>query len=164
MEVILNEAEQKIAKFIGKLRKNNAEGQGYKSTPYGRNIDIIEAESVAAEMAFCKLANLYPDLSPGEKDNDADATTYYGKTVDVKQTPYQDGHLLVKPVKKIGDVDYYVLMIGEMPTFRFAGFVSEHDIIKPGKIKQTGYTNSYSMDQEELEKDLNKLLAEKGGG
>ena len=56
---------------------------------------MTDLEGIGAELIYCKVNNLYPDL---ETDiyplPEEDAITKQGLRVDVKSTKYPNGHLL----------------------------------------------------------------------
>ena len=110
-----------------------------------------------AELSFCRLCDIEFDSSTIQEENHfnkADAIMKDGRTVDVKNTTYPSGKLLVRTGKEKKYVDIYVLMIGVFPTFRFSGYIKYKDIIKPELIKNLGKGDSYCLDQS----DLNKYL------
>ena len=61
--IALTQGEQRIAKFIGKCRNQHKIFLGLKNTKIdtAKTNETIDVNGFAAEMAFCKLHNLYPD-------------------------------------------------------------------------------------------------------
>ena len=78
-------------------------------------------------------------------------------TIDVKNTTYKNGRLLVRLGKEKKYVDGYALMTGEFPTFTFSGWSSYDQIINPDNIGTLGNysTKSYILNQYQLNKELN---------
>ena len=110
-----------------------------------------------AELAFCRLCDIKFDNSTVDGENyfnKDDAIMKDGRTVDVKNTVYPSGRLLIRIGKEKKYVDIYVLMIGVLPNFRFSGYIDYKDIIKPELIKNFSRGDSYCLNQS----DLNKYL------
>jgi hypothetical protein len=110
-----------------------------------------------AELAFCRLCNVSFDSSTIEKESHftkVDATLKNGKTVDVKNTVYSSGKLIVRTGKEQKIVDLYALMIGTFPNFIFSGWASYEQIIQPKFIKDLGWGSAYTLTQNELNKEL----------
>jgi hypothetical protein len=152
----LNEIEQSICKHIAEQRYLNARKKGIVDRKLGgQTTEITDLDGFGAEMAFCKIANCYPDLKIG-LDNDYDCL-YNGLKIDVKQTKYKKGRLLATLKKTNSDVDIYVLMIGEFPNYEFIGWARKDDLIKPENIKDLGRGNGYVLEQSQL-KSKEELL------
>jgi len=86
-------------------------------------------------------------------EDKGDARLHTGKRVDVKTTSCPDGHLLAPRWKK-PTVDYYALMISETPWFRFAGFMSATDLLRPERLRDLGWGKGYVASQGELSKGI----------
>jgi len=110
-------------------------------------------EGFCAELAFCKLANIYPDISIHQEINKVDCT-YLGNSIDVKQTPYQDrGHLIIKQTLAVDcNVDLFVLMTGTCPEFTYKGWAYREELIQRENITDMGYANDkpYALQQYQL--------------
>jgi hypothetical protein len=149
MNVHLNLAEQKLAAYIGKARYQRSRQDGLRNMKVSDIADDkIDREGAAAEIAFCKAMNIYPDLDVGERKA-ADCTLPSGHTVDVKSTWRENGMLLAVPWKKM-EVDIFVLVIGQMPEYRIAGWMSAVELLKPDRLKNVGPKKSYAASQGEL--------------
>ena len=110
-----------------------------------------------AELAFCRLCDVEFDSSTIQKENHfnkEDATLKDGTTVDVKNTIYPNGKLLVRTGKEEKNIDIYALVIGKFPSFKFVGWSSYNDIIKPELKKDLGYGLTYCLPQNSLNKML----------
>ena len=151
--VNLSETEQAICKGIAKLRFQNNRKEGVFNKKVGKQSnEATDLEGFAAEFAFCKLFNLYPDftIEPRRTEDDCgDAVLPCGNTVDVKATKYPTGRLLAVPWK--GDnIDLYALMVGEFPSYTFKGFMPREELHKPERLGSLGYGETYIAQQHEL--------------
>lgn len=148
--VTLNNAEMSIANYFGKLRYENARSKGIidrrMAPPKMTNYEI-DLEGFAAEMAFCKIANCYPDLD-NRVDNGYDCV-WQGRKVDVKTTRYKTGKLLAT-LKDNKNADLYVLMIGEFPTYRLAGVIEASEFLVERNIRDLGRGRGYCLEQKYL--------------
>jgi len=149
MIVTLNEAEQRLASFIGNARHLASRESGIKDLRRGdKSADLIDKGGAAAEIAFCKAFNIYPDLDIGEKKI-ADCTLSSGHTVDVKWTSRQNGMLITVPWKR-AEVDIFALVVGTMPEYRIAGWMLATELIKQDRLRFVGNNNVYAATQDEL--------------
>jgi len=63
-QVELNNAEQRLARFMARSRMDNAMKRGITNAQVGSQDRFdIDLEGYGAELAFCKLFNVYPDMS-----------------------------------------------------------------------------------------------------
>ena len=90
----------------------------------------------------------------GADFNKEDAILKDVTTVDVKNTTYPNGKLLVRTGKESKLVDIYALVIGTFPVFKFSGWASYKDIIQPKRIVNLGMGDSYCLPQNSLIKSL----------
>lgn len=110
-----------------------------------------------AELAFCRLCDVEFDSSTIQSENhfnNADATLKDGRTVDVKNTIYPFGKLLVRKGKEKKLVDIYALMIGKFPKFKFSGWSNYKDIIKAETLLSFKHGYSYCLPQNKLNRIL----------
>ncbi|MDA7741570.1 hypothetical protein N8866_00330 [bacterium] len=78
-----------------------------------------------AELAFCRLCGVAFDSSTNKNEshyNNPDAVLNNRLTVDVKNTVYPKGKLIVRTGKEHKKVDLYALVTGTFPSFRFSGW------------------------------------------
>jgi hypothetical protein len=118
---------------------------------------IMNINAFGAELAFCCLTNSKFDSTTIAKENHFlkdDAVLADGRTVDVKNTVYKTGKLLIRYGKEEKKVDLYALMIGEFPKYTFRGWISYDDIIKKENIVELPKGKSYVKKQEELNHNL----------
>lgn len=151
IEVIINEAEQKLVTYVSRKRYETNRATGATATIYNDTSAIEnEMDSFGAEVAYCKLHNCYPDLATDHRPP-FDATLPNGKTVDVKQTKYTTGKLLVKLIARAKLPDLYALMIGKFPKYKLAGHIEAKTIITPERIQTDSWKSpAYVAKQDEL--------------
>lgn len=110
-----------------------------------------------AELAFCRLCKIDFDSSINENENHfikSDCVLPDKRTVDVKNTIYKNGNLIIRCGKQDFKIDVYVLMIGVFAEYYYSGWASYNQIIKPERIKNLGWGDAYCMAQNELNKIL----------
>ena len=87
-------------------------------------------------VAFCRLAHREPILVRDEWINGEGKIHCYladGRSVSVKQTPYERGQLLVEEDEpRVPDI--YVLMVGVSPTYVFRGWETRERIFLPENL------------------------------
>jgi len=148
--IVLNEIEQRLATFLAKKRHENARNKGISNGRMGPQSDWeTDLEGIAAEIAFCKAHNVYPDLQL-EVLETADAFTLDMGAVDVKSTKYRNGMLLAVMGKTDSPPDSYALMIGEFPRYRFVGWARAGELLRDENIKNLGHGDGYALPQEKL--------------
>lgn len=152
-EVTLNPPEQAICLALAKQRHAANRAAGIRNAKRGRQSDEeTDLEGIGAEVAFCKLFNVYPDLSiePRKADQDeGDCKLKDGRGVDVKATQYKTGKLIAVPWKK-HNAPLFALMIGKFPKYAFKGFMPSEDLLREERIGSLGYGPTYIAQQEEL--------------
>lgn len=149
-EIVLNAAEQKLAHYLAKCRHEKNRHHGVSNARIGPQSDYeTDLEGIAAEIAFCKVMNVYPDTQTDEW-KDADAITPSMGAVDVKATKYKNGRLLVRTTKVDKAIDAYALMVGVFPRYLFAGWVPASELITEENIKDLGRGDTYVLDQNRL--------------
>lgn len=151
MKITLNYQEQVIVKEIALARHLTNVDKGRQDMKMGNGDDLqINIEGLAGEFAFCKLHNIYPDMSieqPMPFDCKIDKHVF----IEVKTTPYQNGHLVVGKWKREYPVPaYFALMVGEMPTYEFKGFFKGSEMFKDENIKDFKYGPTYAISQDRL--------------
>jgi hypothetical protein len=151
MIVKLNEVEQKLAIFLAKKRHQaNRSSNTTNRKIGGQSDEQTDLEGVGAEIAYCKIMNVYPDMDLDHRPPD-DATLSDGRTVDVKATRYKSGRLVVVPWKKAG-VDLFALMVGEFPEYRLAGTKPADEVIREDRLGDLGHGKTYMVEQKDLDK------------
>jgi hypothetical protein len=156
--ITLNTAEQRLAKFVAKARHRHNRITGISNRRMGPQSDEqTDLEGIAAEIAFAKYSNVYPDLdTDGDTHPVYDAVLHDGKLVDVKATTYTTGRLIVAPWKDVDAVDIYVLVVGTFPNYRIAGAMESYRLMRSHRMKNLGHGKVFVATQEEL-KPLSEL-------
>ena len=148
MVININETEQIIARHLAKRRYENNRARGLVDRQIGgQTSEETDLNGIGAEMAFAKLFNVYPDLGdiPGKEDG----IWKKGSTYDVKTTKYKNGRLLAVMNKRIEDCEFYVLMIGEFPSYRLTGYASAEELLSGRYIDDLGRGKGHAMKQTE---------------
>jgi hypothetical protein len=139
MKVTLVDTEIEVAKHIAQLRTERSRQSNAKNTPYGDKTQLeLDIDAFGAELAFCKMYNYYPDLTTYSRKRGPDCYTTTGKRIDVKQSSLKRGGLIVSQHKTLEDADIYVLMRGEMPTFKYEGWAWAHEVIRSRGLQAVG--------------------------
>lgn len=154
MFITLSAFEQKVAEALAKARFRMARKLGIQNKRIGPQSDEeTDKQGIGAEMVYCKLMNVYPDLTiDGGRPLD-DALLINGKTVDVKATKYKNGKLLVSTKKRSMPCDIYALMVGTFPTYRLAGHMTAEELFQNKRLEDLGHGDGYAANQEELFSD-----------
>lgn len=143
--------EQRLARTLAELRHRRARSTGITNRRIGPQGDReTDLEGIAAELAFCAIANVYPDLQLVTRP-DWDARLPDGTRVDVKATKYRDGRLLATRGKPAHPADCYVLMVGSFPgPYECRGFMRAADLLQPWRLLDLGHGAGYAAEQWEL--------------
>jgi hypothetical protein len=150
MLIKLNQTEQELAQVLAQRRYEAARGQGLTDMKQGGQSNWeTDLEGIAAELAFCKLANVYPDMETASM-NPHDCHTRTGAAIDVKSTKYPHGRLLAVRWKDASKVDLFALMVGTFPEYRLAGFMRSKDLIQADRLMDLGHGLLYAADQSDL--------------
>jgi len=151
MKISLSENEQRLAKFIAKSRYANARSKNIKDLKIGdQSNEEVDLEGFGAELAFCKVMNIYPDLETGDLLPTYDCISRLGVTYDVKSTKHKDGHLLATLKKKNNPPDKYVLIIGEFPDYQIVGEIGAEELLQDVNIGNLGKGDGFMLTQAEL--------------
>lgn len=150
MEVELNEAEQRLARWLARERHRRNRTSGVENMKVSDiPDDVVDLDGMGGELAFAKLFNCFPDTGLDAKP-DADVVLPDGRSVDVKTTRYQTGRLLAVRWKT-RNVDLYALMVGVFPRYRFAGMLPAEKLIHDDKLIDLGHGETFGASQDELE-------------
>jgi hypothetical protein len=152
--VKLNEAEMKLAKYLG-----NAREEMNKSTTDMKvgNQDSLSTniEAVGAELAVCKYLNLYPDTDTSSWAV-ADCV-FHGFTIDVKWSKSHRSNLVAKKKPANKTCNMYVQVTGEMPNYKINGYCSAKQLFSERQKTDLGYGETYLVLNSEL-KDIENLI------
>lgn len=155
----LDETEIKVSEVVGKARFDRNRNSGNFNAKRGDQSNMItDVDGVAAEIAYCKMVNVSPDLvTEIEKPNYWDCIVN-GYKVDVKQTGYSGGRLSLATRKiKDGICDFYVLITGSIfksKNFVFRGYMHRYELIKDERVGTLRKGLSYIATQDELSEGM----------
>lgn len=153
MIVELNDNEMLICTQMAMMRNQIARAAGVKDKlvwTEGNKLHI-ETIGVMAELAFCKWANIYPELDVKNQSGTTDVI-YKGVKCDLKATTRTDGKLLVSRTKNLESSDVYILGIVSGNTVNFAGYAHASDIMQECNLQDLGYGPTYCFTQDQLTK------------
>jgi hypothetical protein len=150
--ILLNSGEQDVCIFAAQSRMKYAEIYKRKNLKVSDDDAFqIDLNGFGAEMAFCKMNNLYPDFSNEAKKNGIDIgdALLDGKRVDIKTTKRKNGHLIAGTWKE-QTVDVYALLVGEFPEYEFKGYMPACELFKENRLKNLSTRPCYAAKQNEL--------------
>ena len=150
MWIELNDAEQRLAKYIGMKRYQMNRATGVVDAQQSDlNAEQIDLNGAGAEIAYCKANNIFPPTATDRPTKKADGTTHFGVQVDVKHS-VNGRNLNVVRWAKAGDVDLYALVEGDFPKYRIVGHMLSSDMLKEERLKPGHSGMYYSAAREEL--------------
>jgi len=152
----LNRTERMIADYIGKKRYEYNRANHVAISKIGpQPHEQIELNGAGAELAFCKIHNVYPPLDIVLPAPAYDAVLN-GYRIDVKTTVYPTGRLLVEvtKLKYLREIDYFALMVGDFPEYWLIGYMRAKNIMVESRIKDLGRGPTFLAEQNELWPDL----------
>lgn len=155
--VTLSNEWQRFAKHLAKKRIHSNRDNGVIDRKFGsQSAWFTDYQGISGEIAFCQLCNIFPDAEIKPQSGTWDCLLPDGVKVDVKTTKYQTGKLLasLKKADYIWDDLIYALMIGQAPTFRFAGWEWATELIRSENLTILNGRKSYALTQAELHKEL----------
>jgi len=154
--ICLNPVEVAMCKYVAKERNKVNRTDGVKNSKIGAQSDYqTDLDGIAGEVAFCKMFNVYPDLTleprSAANGNDTFDCVWRTKTIDVKTTKYPNGKLLAALWKSEGEKpDFYALMTGVLPEYTFRGFMPSQELLKRERVGDLGHGPGYIGYQSEL--------------
>lgn len=150
----LSQTDQITVRELAKQRYESNRKANVRNQKIGKQTnEFTDLQGLGGEFTFCRLLDLEPDttIHPRSSMSDnGDLSLGDGTKVDVKTTHYPTGKLLVVPWK-VKNVEYYVLMVGTFPTFRYNGAMHRDEILKASRLGSLGYGQTYIAHQSELE-------------
>jgi len=149
MKITLNEAEVRLAKFLGKHRRKNGE-KGILDRQIGKQDKLfIDVNGMGGEIAVARYLNVYPDTSISPRSGGHDLV-FRDRRVDVKTTEYMGGRLLAAKHKDHCAAEIYVLVIGSLPTYTIVGWTTAAQLLRESMLKDLGHGQGYAMDRGDL--------------
>lgn len=153
MKITLSPSELSIAHTLAVMRNAANRGNGITDRQMGKQDPIeIERDGVAAEIAFAKAFNLFPDLTIQPRKGGADVIGRTGSKIDIKATRIPNGRLLVTPKKAGEETDVYVLAIIDGATVDLVGYLKSADVFQDANLGDVGHGKTYVVNQERLVK------------
>lgn len=152
----LSQEDQELTEKVARGRteknlKNKRKNLKYDKT---RNDYEMNFSGVSAEIAFARMFGVDPDLTFDRPQYPVyDVELKSGLKVDVKETRYRNGHLIVMPHKKSNPAQAYALVISDYPRFRFVGWVDAWTVFKnkDGSYREIDPKfKAYAIAQEDL--------------
>ena len=142
MKAELNELEKEMGEMIAKRRynlnrKNNVKDLAVLGKAFSNGIHA-DIEGLWAELAFCKVAKVYPDevfrlgYTSKRKGGDVGDAIVNNMHIDVKSTKTETGRLIT--MQKNALVDSYVLLIGKEGKYRIAGAMKSSELCVPERF------------------------------
>ena len=138
-----------MARYLAQERPRRNRAAGVKDQLSGGDAEAVELDGVGAELAFCRLMNVYPDLSTEPRRGGGDCVVN-GVPVDVKTTRYNNGQLIVKEKIPKNHATVYALMVGRFPEYDYRGCALARDVLRPDRLTKLGDGKVYAVDQEDL--------------
>lgn len=133
MIIRLTAQESHIAKWLGEQRRLSNRKGGVKDKLVAKEDPLQrDIEGIGAEIAFAKAYGLYPPFDIQLRSGSCDFVVN-GKSIDIKQSDYDNARLIVSPDKVDSDhsCDLYVLATGKLPIYNFRGYARKEDICNP---------------------------------
>lgn len=152
VQVKLLDIEIEICEHIANNRIINASKTNFHRGKMSNINDLkINHEGMMAELAFCKLFNIYPDINvtPRRSKDDFGDCILHNLRIDVKSTKYHNGKLLVTSWNH-SNVDAFSLMTGENGVYVFRGFAKCEDVVNKKTLIDLGYGKTYHANQKDL--------------
>lgn len=152
----LNDLEIEVAVDIAKKRQSLNRKNKVKSVLVKNNPDEADREGVLSELAFCRIAKVYPHevfrLGYTSKRFGGDkGDVFLGDlSIDVKSTTHPTGRLITMFDNKL--IDYYALMVGKDGAYTLAGLKPRTELCTEDRFghHQIFRKACYMAKQEEL--------------
>jgi hypothetical protein len=154
MQITLDLHEQDIVRGIALARHKYNIDRGSRSYKMGGGDDLlINLEGTGGEFAFCKLKNIYPDMTI---DHPIPFDCFHNEHgfIDVKTTKKPNGMLLVGVWKSRAIPSYYALMVGEFPNYEFKGYFRGEEVFNDENLVDLGHGPTYGIEQNRLIMEL----------
>ena len=163
MQYTLTAQDQKLALSMAERRVAAAAKHGHKCVSYS-GYDHLTNHTVGAngEVAFARMAGIEPDTSEPEANRsslegrDKKDLIFRGNTINVKTTdslsPYL--YLLDWFVPPQFLADFYVLMHGFFPTYRYVGCMRGSELQTPSRYIKTRHGMRYRAEAGELSVEI----------
>lgn len=131
---------------LGALRCAVSSAANTINRQFGNDDNTYDVIGVAAEYAWAKHHNTFPDLTFVSRKGGYDNLTN-GKRVDIKSTASLHGRLISNPKQINSDVDLMVLAIVQLPIVNFVGWCRPEDLRQPENLTTLGQGPVYALSQ-----------------
>jgi hypothetical protein len=133
LRVDLSLIERRLSRAVGEARYAGARKAGIADQQIGRQTSAqTDLDGAGGEIAFGRLANVYPLLTIGEIDRGFDCWLG-GYSVDVKVARKESGNLVASyHLTRVPDL--YVLMVGTFPSYEFRGWTWKEALLQPENV------------------------------
>jgi len=149
LEVTLTPAEQAVAKSLAVMRQQIARAIGREDQQIGKQAGWeTDEQGIGGEFAAARAYNVYPCLEL--KPDAGFDLVVRGKKIDVKTTKYKTGRLLAKRNQRDAEVDIFLLVTGEFPTFRIVGYATADELLRDENLVDLGHGAGYGLTQDRL--------------
>jgi len=149
LEITLTPAEQAVAKSLAVMRQQIARAIGRVDQQIGQQAGWeTDEQGIGGEFAAARAYNVFPclELKP---DNGFDLIVR-GKKIDVKTTKYKSGRLLAKRTQRDDEVDIFLLVTGQFPSFKIVGYATAAQLLKKENLIDLGHGEGFGLTQEKL--------------
>ncbi len=143
-KISLTDGEWEIIEFIALQRDRDSKENGFYRE-LGNREDSLEIgiQAVAAEIAFCKMANIYPFYGAGLLGTGRPDLVIHNYTVDVKSTKAVTNDLMLN-TKITRKRDIYTLLAVIRPDAFYLGWGWGVDLIRENRIYTPDSKNGHS--------------------
>ena len=146
MKIVLTEIEVNLANLMSDVMQQFAVNNNYQKRRIdGRTDYELMRHGAGAELAVARVLNVYPDFTSDYSKVDL---TWRGQTINVKQTKYQKGRLLI-PEYQGKTAEWYILVTGELPEYTIRG-VAHTDLVFGREAEWFYKARSHVIEQDEL--------------
>lgn len=149
MKIILSDADLGIVQILGALRSSVSRASGSTPRQFGHDQQTIDTLGVAAEYAWAKHHNTFPDLTFHARKNGCDAL-HSGWRIDVKATARPNGRLILNPKQINPDVDLFALAIVTLPEVYFVGYAMARELRQDKNLTDLGHGPCHVLEQHQL--------------
>lgn len=145
----LDPGQLATARLIAALRELTCDLAGQRDRHFSPNAFADKVNGCAAELAYAKWRNLFPDISFPATPHSADAVDH-GTRIDVKAVTRSD-HQLIAPIWKTSeDADIYVLGVVCGNRVDFVGWAYATELICEARVTDLGHGPTYVLPQSAL--------------
>ena len=150
----LTDLEQKLCSEGAAMRYNTARSSNVHNGKIGpQSNKETELLGLGGELSTAKWLNVYPDLTIYARKGGVDLLSQSGRRIDVKTTKYASGRLLAKVNTPYEEIDIFVLVTADYPTFLIRGWATKDELINPKNIINLGHGDGYGLNQNQLRTD-----------